>query len=59
MPVILPAATWSGWLGETEATADDLRSMLKPLPPEQLQIWPVDKRVGNVKNEGAELALPI
>jgi len=43
---------------KTEATADELRGMLKPLPPEQLQIWPVDKRGGNVTNEGAELIEP-
>jgi hypothetical protein len=36
-----------------------LRAILKSLPPEQLQVWPVDKRVGNVRNDGAELAQPI
>jgi putative SOS response-associated peptidase YedK len=59
MPVILPDETWPAWLGETPATADELRAMLKPLPDGMLDIWPVDKRVGNVKNEGADLAVPI
>ena len=59
MPVILPEHAWPGWLGETQATGDELRGMLKPLAPEQLQIWAVDKRVGNVKNDGADLAVPI
>ena len=26
--------------------------MLKPCPDEALKIWPVDKRVGNVRNKG-------
>jgi len=59
MPVILPDETWPAWLGATPATADELRAMLKPLPDGMLDIWPVDKRVGNVKNEGADLAVPI
>jgi putative SOS response-associated peptidase YedK len=59
MPVILPDETWPAWLGETPATVDELRAMLKPLPDGMLDIWPVDKRVGNVKNEGADLAVPI
>lgn len=33
--------------------------MLTPLPASQLQLWPVDKRVGNVKNDGSELAQPV
>ena len=59
MPVILPEASWPAWLGEREATAEELRAMLTPLPAAQLQIWPVDKRVGNVKNDGQELAQPV
>jgi hypothetical protein len=35
--------------GEVEASNDDLKAMLRPAPPDQLQIWPVDRRVGNVK----------
>jgi putative SOS response-associated peptidase YedK len=56
MPVILPEATWPAWLGETPTGPDELRASLKPLPPDQLEVWPVDRRVGNVKNEGPDLA---
>jgi putative SOS response-associated peptidase YedK len=34
-------------------------AMLKPRPDEALKIWQVDKKVGNVRNKGAELALSI
>ena len=59
MPVILAEATWAAWLGEIQADPDELQAMLTPSPPEQLQMWPVDKLVGNVKNEGAELVVPL
>jgi putative SOS response-associated peptidase YedK len=59
MPVILPEENWPAWLGETEARDADLKALLKPLPDDQLQMWPVDKRVGNVKNDSAELTTPI
>ena len=34
------------------------RMTLPPHPGNQIQLWSVDKRVGNVKNEGPELAVP-
>ncbi len=33
--------------------------MLKPCPDDWLKIWPVDKKVGNVRNNGRELALAV
>ena len=59
MPVILPEAAWPAWLGEAEQSPDGLKGVLRPLAPEQLEIWPVDKRVGNVRNDGAELVVPL
>ena len=50
MPVILPPEAWRLWLGEAEADTDRLRALLTPYPAEALTIWPVDNRVGNVKN---------
>jgi putative SOS response-associated peptidase YedK len=58
MPVILDEADWPAWLGEESATPARLLSLLKPYEG-QLKIWPVDRRVGNVRNKGAELALPV
>jgi putative SOS response-associated peptidase YedK len=59
MPVILSESDWAKWLGEESATEEELLALLKPCPDDRLQIWPVDKKVGNVRNKGAELALPI
>jgi putative SOS response-associated peptidase YedK len=38
---------------------DRLKAMLRPYPSERLTISPVDKRVGNVKNESPDLAEPL
>jgi putative SOS response-associated peptidase YedK len=54
MPVILEKADWPIWLGEVEG---NVPALLRPLPENVLRIWPVDKRVGNVKNDGPELLL--
>jgi putative SOS response-associated peptidase YedK len=56
MPVILPADDFARWLGEVPASSQELKAMLKPYPAELTKAWPVDRRVGNVKNEGPELA---
>jgi len=55
MPVIVDSDDWPAWLGETMAEAADVKSLLRPFPAERMTIWPVDKKVGNVKNEGPEL----
>lgn len=47
MPVILDKDAWAVWLGEDEG---DYQSLMAAYPQEKLALWPVDKRVGNVKN---------
>ena len=59
MPVIVAESDWPKWLGEEPATEEELLAMLKPCPDEALKIWPVDKRVGNVRNKGPQLATPV
>jgi putative SOS response-associated peptidase YedK len=59
MPVILADADWPKWLGEEPTSETELLQLLKPCRDEALKIWPVDKRVGNFRNKGAELNLPI
>lgn len=54
MPVIIEKADWSVWLGEV---AGDVPALLRPLPEDVLRTWPVDKRVGNVRNDGPELLM--
>jgi putative SOS response-associated peptidase YedK len=58
MPVILAAENWPVWLGEKTADADELKSLLVPYPVEDMVIWPVDKRVGNVNNKDPSLIEP-
>jgi putative SOS response-associated peptidase YedK len=36
-----------------------LLALLKPCRDEALKIWPVDKMVGNVRNNGPQLILPV
>ena len=59
MPVILPEQNWPKWLGEEPATEETLLTLLKPCPDDKLKIWPVDKAVGNVKNNGPQLVREI
>lgn len=59
MPVILDEKDWPAWLGEAPATEAELLALLRPCPDEWLNIWPVDNAVGNVKNKGADLILPL
>jgi putative SOS response-associated peptidase YedK len=59
MPVVLGDADWPKWVGKEPATAEELLAMLRPCSDQWLKIWPVDKRVGNVKNKSNDLADPI
>jgi putative SOS response-associated peptidase YedK len=52
MPVIIEKVDWPVWLGEAEG---DVATLMRPAPEDALRVWPVDKRVGNVKNDGPEL----
>ena len=54
MPVILESATADRWL----AGDDDLIDYAVSHGPE-LRAWPVDRRVNNARNEGADLIQPI
>jgi putative SOS response-associated peptidase YedK len=59
MPVILGPNDWSAWLGEQLLSPDKLKGLLKPFPPERMECWPVDKRVGNVANDDAALIVAV
>ena len=56
MPVIIAPDDWPKWLGEEPSSGDELKALLRPYAAERLVFWPVDRRVGNVKNESADLA---
>jgi putative SOS response-associated peptidase YedK len=59
MPVLLAPDRWAAWLGETVASDGDLKAMLKPYPGESMSFWPVDKRIGNVRNNSPDLFAPL
>ena len=50
MPVILEADTAGQWLAGANDLLDDVAAITPPL-----QAWPVDRRVNNARNEGADL----
>jgi putative SOS response-associated peptidase YedK len=59
MPAIVGESDWPKWLGEEPASETELLALLRPRPDEWLKIWPVDNRVGNVKNTGRNLVDPL
>jgi putative SOS response-associated peptidase YedK len=59
MPVILPRITIDHWLDLKVSDADELKSMLRQFPGEEMQSWAVGRAVGNVRNQGPKLMEPI
>ena len=55
MPVIVGRDDWTAWLGES---AEDITALLRPCAREELQAWPVDRRVSRSDEEGAALIAP-
>jgi putative SOS response-associated peptidase YedK len=55
MPVIIEPADWPLWLGEAQG---DVGKLLRPAPVDVLRVWPVSKKVGNVRNDGPDLLEP-
>ena len=59
MPVILVKEDWaSGW-AKSQRPARNYWRCSSLARMQILKIWPVDTKVGNVRNKGAELVLPI
>lgn len=55
MPVILDPGDWGRWLDPQQGGAE----LLRPCPDDRLERWAVDARVGNVRNNDAELIRPL
>jgi putative SOS response-associated peptidase YedK len=53
MPVIIGDEETACWLGEDPCDAETL---LKPFPESRMTMWAVGKAVGDVKNQGPQLA---
>src|SRR5215472_11422079 len=55
MPVVIAPDRWAEWLGERPAPQDALKDLLRPYPDGAMAFWPVDRRVGNVRNDDPDL----
>ena len=55
MPVMLAPQAWPVWLGEKPAATAELKALCAPFPSEAMTSWPVDRAVGNVKNDEPRL----
>jgi putative SOS response-associated peptidase YedK len=54
MPVILKPADYNRWL-DAESTERPPLDLLRPFPAEEMRAWRVSARVGNVRNNDAQL----
>lgn len=55
MPVILPAAAWSTWLGGENASTEALKGLLAPAPEAGMVAYPVGMAVNRAGVEGEDL----
>ena len=58
MPVILPKETWDLWL-DPASQVREVQPLLVSLPSDRMLAHPVSPAVGNVRNDGPELILPV
>jgi putative SOS response-associated peptidase YedK len=58
MPVILMEEDYQRWLDTSEKDPDELLSMLKPFPADQMEAFEVSKNVNSPKNDGPECITP-
>ena len=57
MPVILDPKDYDRWLSPGDPAHPPI-DLLRPYPAERMRAWPVDDRVGNVRNNDADLLKP-
>ena len=59
MPVILAVEDVPHWLGETEASFDEIAALMRPCPADWLEMTPIDPRMSNVRNQDAAFCQPV
>lgn len=63
MPVIIAPEEYDMWLGsgrdDPPEELANVRHLLRPYPPKQMQMWQVSTQVNNVRNEGAGCIKPL
>jgi putative SOS response-associated peptidase YedK len=58
MPAVIPPDGWDDWLGENSMNEGVVKTLLRPYPGQAMAFWAVDRRVGNVRNDGPDLFAP-
>lgn len=59
MPVVLNREQERIWLDRANTNVMELTAMLQPYSAEQMHAYAVSNAVGNVRNNGAELIVPL
>jgi putative SOS response-associated peptidase YedK len=59
MPVVLSDEAWSRWIDPEPGDRAELRAMLEPNDDIMLNIYPVNRFVNNVRQDGPELIEPL
>jgi putative SOS response-associated peptidase YedK len=59
MPVVLPEDVWDMWLDPDLHDVEPLRALLVPAPDEWLEMFPVSRRVNDVRENDAGLLDPV
>lgn len=57
MPVILEPRDYERWMEPGDPVRPPV-DLLRPFPAEKMRSWPVNERVGNIKNDEADLLKP-
>jgi putative SOS response-associated peptidase YedK len=58
MPVIIEPADFARWLGERQASRDELKALLTP-SAEELRVWRVDPRMNRVELDEPSILAPL
>jgi putative SOS response-associated peptidase YedK len=58
MPVILPATTWDRWLADAPP-GTPITDLFLSYPADEMEVFPVSKRVNSPANEGPENIVPL
>jgi putative SOS response-associated peptidase YedK len=60
MPLFLPRDRWTDWMDSELTEIEDVRSLMNiPQPDAHLRFWPVATLVNSIRNNGAELIVPV
>jgi len=59
MPVILATTQYAEWLDASLHETEQLNTLLKPFPPEEMEAYPVSLMVNNPRNDQPQCVVPL